>query len=327
MAGKKRGLGKGLGALFGNKKTAAPPQEESLQAGGAPLEVELDKITAAGDQPRKTFEEEAMKELAASIMLHGVVTPVILRKLPGGEKYELVAGERRCRAAKIAGLKTVPAVIREYGDEEKSEIALIENIQRRDLTPIEEARAYVTLMEAYGLTQEKLSLRVGRSRSLIANLVRLLELPAAAIEALEAGTLTVGNARPILTIAKEENRIFAAEEIIAKGLSARAAETLCARIAGLEKDGREEEKGKNGKGTSNLAGADELFLKESEDRLKLYLGTMARIKLGQKKSRIEIEVSSREELERILGVLGDRHDQDVERKKDALRAVSRKFTV
>lgn len=324
MAGRNRGLGKGLDALFGNKKTAAPPKEEPQKTGGTPLEVELDKITAAGDQPRKTFEEGAMKELAASIMLHGVVTPVILRKLPEGEKYELVAGERRCRAAKIAGLKTVPAVIREYGDEEKSEIALIENIQRRDLTPIEEARAYVTLMEAYGLTQEKLSLRVGRSRSLIANLVRLLELPSLAIEALEAGTLTVGSARPILAIAKEENRISAAEEIIAKGLSARAAEALCARIAGLEEKARAEKKEKE---TSSLAGADELFLKESEDRLKLYLGAMARIKLGQKKSRIEIEVSSREELERILGILGDRHGQDVERKKDALREASRKFTV
>lgn len=324
MAGKNRGLGKGLDALFGNKKTAAPPKEEPSKTGGAPLEVELDKITAAGDQPRKTFEEGAMKELAASIMLHGVVTPVILRKLPEGEQYELVAGERRCRAAKIAGLKTVPAVIREYGDEEKSEIALIENIQRRDLTPIEEAKAYVTLMEAYGLTQEKLSLRVGRSRSLIANLVRLLELPAVAIKALEAGTLTVGNARPILAIGKEENRISAAEEIIAKGLSARAAEALCNRIAAMEKRAGEEKKEK---GNPSLAGADELFLKESEDRLKLYLGTLARIKLGQKKSRIEIEVSSREELERVLGILGDRHEQDVERKKDALRAASRKFTV
>lgn len=324
MAGKNRGLGKGLDALFGNKKTAAPPKEEPSKTGGAPLEVELDKITAAGDQPRKTFEEGAMKELAASIMLHGVVTPVILRKLPEGEQYELVAGERRCRAAKIAGLKTVPAVIREYGDEEKSEIALIENIQRRDLTPIEEAKAYVTLMEAYGLTQEKLSLRVGRSRSLIANLVRLLELPDVAVKALEAGTLTVGNARPILAIGKEENRISAAEEIIAKGLSARAAEVLCNRIAAMEKRAGEEKKEK---GNPSLAGADELFLKESEDRLKLYLGTLARIKLGQKKSRIEIEVSSREELERVLGILGDRHEQDVERKKDALRAASRKFTV
>lgn len=324
MAGKNRGLGKGLDALFGNKKTAAPPKEEPQKTGGTPLEVELDKITAAGDQPRKTFEEGAMKELAASIMLHGVVTPVILRKLPEGEKYELVAGERRCRAAKIAGLKTVPAVIREYGDEEKSEIALIENIQRRDLTPIEEAKAYVTLMEAYGLTQEKLSLRVGRSRSLIANLVRLLELPDVAVKALEAGTLTVGNARPILAIGKEENRISAAEEIIAKGLSARAAEALCNRIAAMEKRAGEEKKEK---GNPRLAGADELFLKESEDRLKLYLGTLARIKLGQKKSRIEIEVSSREELERVLGILGDRHEQDVERKKDALRAASRKFTV
>lgn len=324
MAGKNRGLGKGLDALFGNKKTAAPPKEEPSKTGGAPLEVELEKITAAGDQPRKTFEEGAMKELAASIMLHGVVTPVILRKLPEGEQYELVAGERRCRAAKIAGLKTVPAVIREYGDEEKSEIALIENIQRRDLTPIEEAKAYVTLMEAYGLTQEKLSLRVGRSRSLIANLVRLLELPDVAVKALEAGTLTVGNARPILAIGKEENRISAAEEIIAKGLSARAAEALCNRIAAMEKRAGEEKKEK---GNPGLAGADELFLKESEDRLKLYLGTLARIKLGQKKSRIEIEVSSREELERVLGILGDRHEQDVERKKDALRAASRKFTV
>lgn len=324
MAGKNRGLGKGLDALFGNKKTAAPPKEEPSKNGGAPLEVELDKITAAGDQPRKTFEEGAMKELAASIMLHGVVTPVILRKLPEGEQYELVAGERRCRAAKIAGLKTVPAVIREYGDEEKSEIALIENIQRHDLTPIEEAKAYVTLMEAYGLTQEKLSLRVGRSRSLIANLVRLLELPDVAVKALEAGTLTVGNARPILAIGKEENRISAAEEIIAKGLSARAAEALCNRIAAMEKRAGEEKKEK---GNPSLAGADELFLKESEDRLKLYLGTLARIKLGQKKSRIEIEVSSREELERVLGILGDRHEQDVERKKDALRAASRKFTV
>ncbi|MDO4204629.1 MAG: ParB/RepB/Spo0J family partition protein [Selenomonadaceae bacterium] len=322
MASKKHGLGKGLDALFGNKNETAPQAAEQPAAAGTPLEIELDKIVAAKDQPRKTFDEVAMKELAASVMLHGVVTPVILRKLEDG-KYELVAGERRCRAAKMAGLKTVPAVIKEYGDAEMSEVALIENIQRRDLTPIEEAKAYVTLMETYGLTQEKLATRVGRGRSLIANLVRLLELPQIAIEALENGSLSVGNARPILAIAKEENRIAAAEEIMAKGLSARAAEALCARLAAMEK--KEAQDG--GKKTESLAGVDELFLKESEDKLKLYLGTIAHIKLGQKKSRIEIEVSSREELERVLGILSDRHESDVESKKEALRAASRKFTI
>ena len=321
MASKKHGLGKGLDALFGNKKEAAPQRLEQPTAVGTPLEIELDKIVAAKDQPRKTFEEGAMKELAASGMLHGVVTPVILRKLED-DRYELVAGERRCRAARMAGLKTVPAIIKEYGDAEMSEVALIENIQRRDLTPIEEAKAYVTLMETYGLTQEKLATRVGRGRSLIANLVRLLELPQVAIEALESGALTVGNARPILAIAKEENRVTAAREIMAKGLSARAAEALCARIAAQEK-----QEGKPEKSGGSLAGADEIFLRESEDKLKLYLGTIAHIKLGQKKSRIEIEVSSREELERVLGILGDRHESDVESKKEALRAASRKFTI
>ena len=324
MASKKHGLGKGLDALFGNKKETAPQTVEQPAAVGTPLEIELDKIVAAKDQPRKTFEEGAMKELAASVMLHGVVTPVILRKLEGEDKYELVAGERRCRAAKMAGLKTVPAIIKEYGDAEMSEVALIENIQRRDLTPIEEAKAYVTLMETYGLTQEKLATRVGRGRSLIANLVRLLELPAVAIEALESGELTVGNARPILAVAKEENRVAAAKEIMAKGLSARAAEALCARISAMEKKEAQDDGEKK---TESLAGADELFLKESEDKLKLYLGTVAHIKLGQKKSRIEIEVSSREELERVLGILSDRHESDVESKKEALRAASRKFTI
>lgn len=323
MASKKHGLGKGLDALFGNKNETAPQTAEQPAAAGTPLEIELDKIVAAKDQPRKTFDEAAMKELAASVMLHGVVTPVILRKLEDG-RYELVAGERRCRAAKMAGLKTVPAVIKEYGDAEMSEVALIENIQRRDLTPIEEAKAYVTLMETYGLTQEKLATRVGRGRSLIANLVRLLELPQIAIEALENGSLTVGNARPILAIAKEENRIAAAEEIMAKGLSARAAEALCARLAAMEK---KEAQAGGEKKTESLAGVDELFLRESEDKLKLYLGTIAHIKLGQKKSRIEIEVSSREELERVLGILSDRHESDVESKKEALRAASRKFTI
>lgn len=323
MAGKK-GLGKGLDALFGEKKEKAPQTGEQPAAGGTPLEIDLDKITAAKDQPRKTFEESAMKELAASVMLHGVVTPVILRKLEGEDRYELVAGERRCRAARMAGLKTVPAIIKEYGDAEMSEIALIENIQRRDLTPIEEAKAYVTLMETYGLTQEKLSARVGRGRSLIANLVRLLELPPVAIEALETGTLTIGNARPILAIAGEEKRIAAAEEIIAKGLSSRAAEALCAKIAAAEKKEKDD---KGEKKTESLAGADDIFLKESEDKLKLYLGTIAHIRLGQKKSRIEIEVSSRAELERVLGILSDRHESDVESKKEALRAASRKFTI
>lgn len=271
----KRGLGRGLGAFF------SPEGEEPR------MEIPVTEIVPNKFQPRRIFDEEALRELAQSIKLHGVIQPVIVRRTMTG--YELVAGERRWRASQLAGLTVLPAIVREYSDGEMTEIALIENIQRENLNPVEEAGAYRRLMEEFGLTQEEVAKKIGRSRSLIANTIRLLNLTPVVQELVSRGTLSMGQARPLLALEDAELQQEAADTIIAEGLSARDAEELVRRLLATPRAPKAKKQEKR-----------EIFLTEAEDRLKLALGTQVKIKPGKLKSKIEIEYYSADDLERII---------------------------
>lgn len=279
-----RGLGKGLNALIPTAVSADEPKTS--------LMVSVKEIYPNKFQPRRIFEEEALAELAHSIKQYGILQPVVVRKTMQG--YELVAGERRWRASQLAGLKEIPALLKEYTDGEMTEIALIENIQRENLNPVEEAFAYRRLMEEFGLTQEEVARKIGRSRSLIANTIRLLNLQPLIQDYVSRGTLSMGQARPLLALESAELQMEAAEMIIAEDLSARDAEELVKRLAITPKEKRSQVKEEQ---------PQEFFVVEAQDRLKMILGTQVRIKPGKLKSKIEIEFYSQEDLDRIVEVL------------------------
>lgn len=277
-----RGLGRGLEALIPTMS-----EQEVVK------ELLITDIVANKYQPRNEFNEEALEELAESINQYGLLQPVIVRKVLNG--YELIAGERRWRAAKKNGAKTIPAIVREYSDIETTEIALIENLQRENLNAIEEAGAYQRLVNEFGLTQEELAKKIGRSRSHIANFIRLLNLPEIVQEYVSRGTLTMGQVRPLLTLESEDLQIEAAEYIIAEDLSARDVEKLVKKLMKdpqvLQEELEEEEY------------KEDIFVVEAEDVLKMALGTKVKIKPGKKKSKIEIEFYSADDLERLVEVL------------------------
>lgn len=277
-----RGLGRGLEALIPTMS-----EQEVVK------ELLITDIVANKYQPRNEFNEEALEELAESINQYGLLQPVIVRKVLNG--YELIAGERRWRAAQKNGAKTIPAIVREYSDIETTEIALIENLQRENLNAIEEAGAYQRLVNEFGLTQEELAKKIGRSRSHIANFIRLLNLPEIVQEYVSRGTLTMGQVRPLLTLESEDLQIEAAEYIIAEDLSARDAEKLVKKLMKdpqvLQEELEEEEY------------KEDIFVLEAEDVLKMALGTKVKIKPGKKKSKIEIEFYSADDLERLVEVL------------------------
>ncbi|WP_373325709.1 ParB/RepB/Spo0J family partition protein [Sporomusa paucivorans] len=289
----KRGLGRGLDALF-----AAPDAAQAIDTNEPVNQIAIKDITPNLHQPRRDFDEEALAELAQSIKQHGVIQPVVVRKTLSG--YELVAGERRWRASQIAGLKMIPAVVREYTDAEMMEIALIENLQRRDLNAIEEAMAFRSLMEEFGLTQEEVAQRIGRSRSMIANTVRLLKLHPEVQSFVSRGTLNMGQARPLLALENPELQLDAANQIMEEDLSARDAEELVRRLAARRPVKPAEPK--------QEIQEDQFFMNEFEDRLKVLLGTQVRIKPGKLKSKIEIEYYSNEDLERIMEMLSTRQE-------------------
>lgn len=283
-----RGLGRGLDALI---PTTAVQENDQVNV------ISVKDIVPNKFQPRRIFDDEALIELSQSIKQYGILQPIVVRKILNG--YELVAGERRWRASQQAGLTIIPAVIRDYTDGEMTEIALIENLQRQDLNAIEEGLAYKRLMEEFGLTQEEVSRKIGRSRSHIANFIRLLNLPPIIQDFVSRGTLSMGQARPILALDNQELQIEAAEIIVAEDLSARDAETLIKRLATSPRKPTEE--------------VDhpprEIFVVEAEDRLKLALGTQVKIKPGKLKSKIEIEFYSAEDLDRIIEVLTESQPQ------------------
>lgn len=273
-------LGKGLGALIPDLTTLDEKEKKALGI----VEIELDKIAPNEYQPRRVFDQARLNELAASIKEQGVIQPIIVHRTPIG--YELIAGERRWRAARLAGLQTIPAIVKEASKRELLELALIENIQREDLNPIEAAEAYKRLQEEFKLTQEDLARRVGKERSTITNFLRLLGLPKEVKQGLASGVLTMGHAKAILSIERSRDQIEAAAIIVKKGLSVREAEALASRLKGSTKE-------KKASRTDNE-------LKGVEDRLKRALGTKVNIMPRSKGGRIVIEYYSADELDRII---------------------------
>jgi ParB family chromosome partitioning protein len=275
-----KGLGKGLNALFPGESLA---KVESVE------HIHVKSIKANPYQPRKVFDENAIQELSASIKEHGILQPIILRKM--GTIYEIVVGERRFRAAQMAGLTEVPAVVRILTDEETMEFAILENLQREDLTPIEEAEAYHSLMENLGLTQEQLAFRLGKSRPHIANHVRLLSLPEKVRNYITVGKISMGHGRTLLGLRKKEQIYLVAERVLKEGLNVRQLEKLVQR---MNEDVPRETKPEKNK---------DLFLAERESNLRDYFGTSVLIKKTKNKGKIEIEFFSEDDLERILELL------------------------
>jgi len=273
-------LGKGLGALIPDLSALDDNERKSLGI----VEVELDKIIPNEYQPRKNFNDEKLQELAASIKEQGVIQPVIVHKT--GTSYQLIAGERRWRASRLAGLKTIPALIKEATKRELLEMALIENIQREDLNPIEAAEAYKRLQDEFKLTQEELAKRVGKERSTVTNFLRLLGLPKELRNDLTSGALNMGHAKALLSLDRARDQILAAAHIIKKGLSVREAETLAAR---LKNPPVKEKKTKLSQ-----------ELKSVQEKLRRALGTKVSIASKSKGGRIVIDYYSTEELERII---------------------------
>ena len=325
------GLGRGLGALGLGKDALAlptdPPPEEKTETvaapAGIPAELSIDVIQPNRFQPRREFDEAALEELRESIAQHGILQPVTVRDIGAG-KYELIAGERRLRAAKMAGLTTVPAIFRTANDAEMAEMALIENLQREDLNPIEEAHAYQRLLTEFKLSQEQLARRVARSRSAIANSVRLLRLAKEVQAFIANGVLTMGQARPLLALETAALQREAAEYIQEHELSARGVEALVKRLA---KDPNALKKSAPPKAEKK----PDIFVREAEERLTRSLGTKVRIQTGREegKGRLEISYFSAEDLERLLSLLTTSADGAAkEDKRAALRAFStQKFTV
>jgi ParB family chromosome partitioning protein len=277
----KPALGRGLGALI-PKGAEKPESERGI------LEVELTRIVPNAYQPRKEFKDEALRELADSIKSKGVIQPVLLQKNADGG-YSLIAGERRFRAARMAGLKKIPAVIKDVSPEEALELALIENIQREDLNPVETAEAYNRLMQEFGLTQEQTSEKVGKERSTVANYLRLLGLPADVKQDIAGGALSMGHAKALLSLDSPQKQMALRRDIIARGLSVREAEAAARR---MKSPGRIRKKSTPSAQVSML-----------EDELKQRLGTRVHIKTSGKGGRIEIEYYSGDEFERLLAFL------------------------
>jgi len=281
MAQKKRGLGKGLDALFEDNATNDP-------AGS--VELKISEIEPNRAQPRKSFDQETLAELAESIKQHGVLSPLLVRPLPQGN-YQLVAGERRWRAARMAGLSEVPVIIREMGDTEATEIALIENLQRENLNPIEEAMGFRRLMEEFAFTQEDVSRRVNKSRSSVANALRLLHLPDATLRQVENGLLSTGHAKALLALEEEGQIIELADAIVKGGMSVREAEKAVRNLA--PKEGAGARKGKM------AAFPTETYYKELEISLHEGLGRKVKINQAGGKGTLILEFFDKEDLREL----------------------------
>lgn len=283
MAQKEKGMGKGLSALLGDDFSADFTAPSST--------IPLSQIESCRNQPRKSFDQEKLEELAESIRQHGVIQPLTVRKLASGY-YQIIAGERRWRAARLAELTEIPAVVIEADDRKAMELAMIENLQREDLNPMEEAQGYRTLVETYGMTQEQAAQRVGKSRSAVANAMRLLDLSDAIQGLVEEGKLSAGHARAILPLSPIV-RMEAVKTVIASGLSVRQTEQLVKRL--LARD--EEEK----KPKPPVPAVD--YVAEAERSLSARLGRACRIAQGKKKGRIEIEYYGVDDLNKLLEAL------------------------
>lgn len=277
-----KGLGKGLGALLGD--FSEEPLEKS-----AYQQLPIYKVEPNPDQPRQDFDEEELQALADSIAVHGIIQPLTVREMPNGY-YQIIAGERRWRAARMANLSDVPAVIIEADDKKAMELALIENLQRQDLNPLEEALGYQTLMNEYGLTQEEAAGRVGKSRPAVANALRLLGLCPEVQERVRKGELSAGHARAILQLKSEKKQQEAAQKIVALGLSVRQAELLCKNMS---KEAVPQKK--------EVFAVD--YVAECEKSLSKHLGRGVKIVNGKRKGRFELEFYGQEDLQNLLDAL------------------------
>ena len=278
----RKALGRGLGALLSSDAT--------VELGSEPTEVDVDAIVPGPMQPRTHFDEGALEGLADSIRSQGIIQPLLVRRV--GDRYELIAGERRWRAARLAGLSKVPVVVKDVPDKDLLEIALIENIQRENLNPIEEAQAYQRLIETVGLTQESLAARVGRDRSYITNYLRLLKLSDDLQKLVVEGRLSTGHARTILGLSDVDQQRKLARQIIDGGLSVRATEHLVRKNAG-------------GSAPSKTASAVDPNIRAAETKLRRALGTQVRIVQlrGEGRGKVEISFFSNQDLDRIYNLL------------------------
>ncbi len=278
MSTKRGGLGKGLDAIFA---------ENTTESGSGAVMLKISELEPNREQPRREFDEKSMAELADSISQHGVLQPLLVRPLFGGG-YQIVAGERRWRAARMAGLSEVPAMVREMSDSEVMELALIENLQREDLTPLEESRGYQTLMEKYEMTQEEVAKTVGKSRPAITNALRLLHLPEAIQQMVERGELSAGHGRALLSFPNEESMLAAAEKAVAEGLSVRELERMAKRAS------------KPVETEKHPVVRRSTYFDEVELSLHEHLGRKVKVAGNQKKGTLQIEFYGEEDLHRLL---------------------------
>ena len=293
----KSALGKGLGALIGTRPQPAPAPAPDMQADGTPGEkvqqVPLSSIVASPLQPRTEFAPEALQELVDSIRQHGIIQPLIVRMVNG--KHELIAGERRWRASQQLGLVEAPVIVREATDRDVLELSLIENLQRADLNPIEEAQAYARLANEFELRQEDIALKVGRSRAAVANAMRLLDLHEQVQGWLTKGLLSVGHAKALLGLKAQDEQLAVAETILRRSATVRDAERLVAKQLGGTRRRRRQ--------TVN-APIQSAQLEDLQNRLQQHLGTRVTLHHGEKRGRIEIEYYGNDDLERVLSALG-----------------------
>jgi ParB family transcriptional regulator, chromosome partitioning protein len=279
----RKALGRGLGALLASDRTIELPE---------PGELEIDSIVPGPMQPRTQFDDESLGHLAESIKTHGIVQPVLVRRV--GDHYELVAGERRWRAAKLAGLRTIPAVVKEIADKDLLEVALIENVQREDLNPIEEAQAYSKLIETVGLTQEALAERVGRDRSYITNYLRLLKLPEDIQQLVRQRRISTGHARTLLALQHADLQRLVARQIIANDLSVRATEDIVRKRTERASAPRR----------APVSASVDPNVRAAESKLRRALGTQVRIlEDGTGAGKVEISYFNRQDLDRLYTLI------------------------
>jgi ParB family transcriptional regulator, chromosome partitioning protein len=288
------GLGKGLGALIGPPSIAA--STDVAESGERVHQINLASIVPSALQPRKDFRREALQELIDSIRQHGIIQPLIVRQV--GTRFELIAGERRWRAAQEIGLATVPAIVRTANDLEVLELSLIENLQRADLNPIEEAQGYARLANEFGMRQEDIALKVGRSRAAVANALRLLDLHPQVQVWLAQNLLSVGHAKVLLALKAPEEQLLAAETVLRRNATVRSTERLVARQLGI---GRSRRKSRRVAAESSAAGT---AVEDLQNRLQQHLATHVTIHHGDKRGRIEIEYYGTDDLQRIVTALG-----------------------
>ncbi|HEY6375951.1 MAG TPA: ParB/RepB/Spo0J family partition protein [Edaphobacter sp.] len=293
---KRRALGKGLESLLPARPVApAPPPPTPVESGGKPLEIPLDHIERNPWQTRTHFDEAKLQELAQSIVVSGVVQPIVVRPLSGG-RYQLITGERRWLASRKAQKTTIPAIVRQVADEQVLEMTIIENLQRTDLNPMEQARAYQRLSQDFQLTQEQMATRTGKERASVANFLRLLKLPETVQQKVESGDLTFGHARTLLALDSPESITSAAQKVLALSLSVRQTESYVQNLINPEAKQNKEDK--------QQTQPDDPNVREAQDRLQRTLGLKVRIEDKKGKGKVIIEYSGLEDFDAILSALG-----------------------